>query len=133
MLDDRAAALRAIVGSAPDIYPGFYSFPTPAKEAKRSLLEQAMSALHRTVGSTLFDRSVAGLLKHNDPDLERALLAAQDGTCNRIGTGLALGLFRRTRRRAGTDPLPFTGQRGPAMVRERPETKSAPAWPSVAP
>jgi len=133
LLDDRAAALRAIVASAPDIYPGFYSFPTPAKEAKRSLLEQAMGALHRTVGSTLFDRSVAALLKQDDPDLERALLAAQDGTCDRIGTGLALGLFRRTRRRASAAPPPFTGQRGPAMVRERPETKSAPAWPSAGP
>jgi anaerobic magnesium-protoporphyrin IX monomethyl ester cyclase len=133
LLDERAAALRGIVSSAPDIYPGFYSFPTPAKEAKRKLLEQTMSALHRTVGSTLFDRSVGALLKHDDPGLERALLAAQDDTCNRIGTGLALGLFRRTRRRASTDPPPFTGQRGPAMVRERPETKSAPAWPSVRP
>lgn len=129
LLDERATALRAIVSSAPDIYPGFYSFPTPAKEAKRSLLEQAMSTLHRTVGSTLFDPSVAALLKHDDADLERALLAAQHGACGRIGTGLALGLFRRTRRRASTVPPPFSGHRGPAMVRERPETKSAPTWP----
>jgi len=128
LLDDRAAALRAIVTSAPDIYPGFYSFPTPAREAKRGLLEQAMGALHRTVGSTLFDRSLAALLQHDDPDLERALLAAQDGTCNRIGTGLALGLFRRTRRRTSTAPPPFTGNRGPAMVRERPETQSTLTW-----
>jgi radical SAM superfamily enzyme YgiQ (UPF0313 family) len=128
LLDDRAARLRAIVSGAPDIYPGFYSFPTPAKEEKRNLLEQAMSTLHRTVGSTLFDRSVGELLKHDDPDLERALLAAQDGACNRIGTGLALGLFWRTRRRAKAAPPPFTGNRGPAMVRERPETKSAREW-----
>jgi len=128
LLDERASAVRDIVRAAPDIYPGFYTFPSPAKRSKRELLERTMQALERMVGTTLFDPRIAGLLEHDDAGLERELLAAERSSTDRIGVGLALGFFRRTRRRAqaNTDPAPFEGTRGPGIVRERLEPAGSP-------
>jgi anaerobic magnesium-protoporphyrin IX monomethyl ester cyclase len=117
-LDDRASTLRDLVRSAPDVYPGFYAFPTPSKQEKRQLLGDTMHILQRIVGSTLFDRRVAGLLEHEDPELERSLLAAATGPVERVGTGLALGYFRRLRRNA-LEARPAKNVRGPRLVRER--------------
>lgn len=121
LLDERAAAVREIVRAAPDIYPGFYSFQTPAKRAKRKLLERAKGSLERIIGSTLFDPQIAGLLEHDDQVTEQQLLAGQRHPADQIGVGLALGFFRRTRHRndfnAGLKP--FEGTRGAALVRER--------------
>jgi len=121
LLDERAVTVRQLVRDAPDIYPGFYTFPTPAKQAKRKSLEQSMRALDRTIGRTLFDSRIAGLLERDDVDTEREILAAQQHPTDRIGVGLALGFLRRTRRRTAfeTGRMPFEGTRGPRLVRER--------------
>ena len=122
LLDKRAETLRAIVRAAPDIYPGFYSFPTPAKEAKRERLEQTMRALHRLIGSALYDQRVAGLMAHEDREVEQALLAGASSKSELVGTGLAVGFFKRNRRNAG-EAAPLEGARGARITRERPELR----------
>lgn len=120
-LDDRASVVREIVRSRPDIYPGFYTFPTPGKAAKRARLEQVMATLDRMVGSTLFDRRIADLLVRDDPVTERDLRCAQNDPADRVGTGLALSFFRRTRRRAASTRAgaSLDRDRGPHVVRQR--------------
>jgi radical SAM superfamily enzyme YgiQ (UPF0313 family) len=120
-LDERAVALRDMVRAAPDIYPGFYSFRTPAKPSKRKQLERSMSVLNRIVGSTFFDQRRASLLQEDDAPLEREILAQYRHPADRIGAGLAVSFFRRCRSRAAFDAgqAPFTGTRGAHMVRDR--------------
>jgi anaerobic magnesium-protoporphyrin IX monomethyl ester cyclase len=118
LLDDRASAVRELVRAAPDIYPGFYAFPTPSKREKRQRLSDAMHMLERIVGSTLLDGRVAGLVQHADSELEESLLAAANGAVERVGTGLALGYFRRIRANA-QEARPAKNVRGPRIVRER--------------
>jgi len=122
LLDERSSVIRDLIRDAPDIYPGFYTFQTPAKRKKRKLLERAMRALNRTVGRTLFDSAAARLLREDCRPVERKLLAAEHHVADRIGVGLALGFFRRVRRRDNPGALPFEGTRGPRIVRERAET-----------
>jgi anaerobic magnesium-protoporphyrin IX monomethyl ester cyclase len=123
LLDDRAAEIRELVRAAPEIYPGFYTFPSPAKPAKRARLDAAMRALERTVGRTLVDDEVRVLLEREDRPLQERLLAGAHDPSERIGVGLALGFLRRTRARAAFEDgrAPFVGTRGPRMVRERAE------------
>jgi anaerobic magnesium-protoporphyrin IX monomethyl ester cyclase len=118
LLDDRASRMRELVRAAPDIYPGFYAFPTPSKQEKRQRLGDAMHTLQRIVGSTLVDSRVARLAEDEHPELEQSLLAAANGVTERVGTGLALGYFRRARSNA-LNARPAKGVRGPRMVRER--------------
>jgi anaerobic magnesium-protoporphyrin IX monomethyl ester cyclase len=119
LLDERTAVVRELVRASPDIYPGFYTFPTPALSAKRDLLNATMRALERTIGATIFNRELADLLYHASPTVERATLAAQRNTTDRIGVGLALGFFKR--KREATNPPSLGGHRGPRIVRERPD------------
>jgi len=128
LLDERASIVRQIVRAAPDIYPGFYTFPTPAHKEKRAMLARTISTLDRMVGRTLFDPRVARLLDSNDPSVERELLSAQTEAPDRVGVGLALGFFRRVRRRAdfASGRAPFEGTRGPLMVRQRSESAETP-------
>ena len=114
LLDERAAEILELVRAAPDIYPGFYTFPTPAKRRKRALLRRSMRALDRTVGRTLLDDRTCGLLKREDRGTEEELLREPTHPADRIGVGLALGLFRRSRRRAAfrVGQEPFEGDRG---------------------
>ena len=121
LLDEDAAVVREIVRSARDIYPGFYTFPTPAKQEKRELLARTMRVLDRMVGATLFDPRMGGLLEHEDPALEKELLEACDHPSDRIGTGLAIAFFRRVRLNAESESgrPRFVGARGPSIVRER--------------
>ena len=121
--DERAVELRALVRAAPDIYPGFYSFRTPAKAAKRKQLDRAMAVLNRVVGSTFFDQRRAKLLQEDDEAVEQEILGAHRFAADRIGAGLAVSFFRRCRSRAAFDAgeAPFTGTRGARMVRERQE------------
>lgn len=123
MLDESAAVARELVRAAPDIYPGFYTLPTPSKLAKRRLLERTMRALDRTIGMTLFDEQVNRLIDEDDDATERRLYAEQRHPSDQVGVGLAVGFFRRLRRRgkscSGEQSL--KGVRGPSMVRERSE------------
>ena len=123
LLDERAASIRDLVRAAPEIYSGFFSLPTPARAAKRAQLERVMATLSQTVGKTFFDKRTAQLLKHRSVELEQELLAAHTDPADRIGVGLALSLFQRTRHRddfqAGRKP--FVGTRGASMVRQRQE------------
>ena len=99
LLDKRADVIRPLVKAHPEIYPGFYTFPTPDKVKKRNLLNNCMSSLNRTIGMTLFDERISSLLERDDRDTEVRLLKSADGAADRIGVGMALGFFRRTRRR----------------------------------
>jgi anaerobic magnesium-protoporphyrin IX monomethyl ester cyclase len=117
LLDERAVVVRELVRARPDIYPGFYAFPTPALAAKRDLLGATMRALERTIGATIFNPQLADLLDRDNPTLERAILAAQREPSDRIGVGLALGFFKRNR--DATIPPSPGGHRGPSIVRER--------------
>lgn len=121
LLDDEASVVREIVRAAPDIYPGFYTFPTPAKQEKRELLERVMRTVERMVGTTLFDDRMRGLLEHDDDALEQQLLTTYDHPSDRVGSGLAVSFFRRTRRRAEIErgDAPLASLRGPGIVRER--------------
>jgi radical SAM superfamily enzyme YgiQ (UPF0313 family) len=122
-LDERAASLREIVRAAPDIYPGFYTLPTPARISKRRFLERTMRALDRTVGNTILDARVGRLLREDAVEVERWLLDGQRHPADRIGVSLAVNFLRRARRRAEaeSDMRPFEGTRGPRLVRERAE------------
>jgi radical SAM superfamily enzyme YgiQ (UPF0313 family) len=123
LLDQRAERVRDLVRAHPDIYPGFYCLPTPHKNEKRLQLDQVMRSLTRMIGSTVLDKRTALLLKEDAEDVEQELLAAPLDAAERIGVGLALGLFRRTRFRKQFEAgvMPFEGTRGASLVRERPE------------
>jgi radical SAM superfamily enzyme YgiQ (UPF0313 family) len=123
LLDRRAARIREIVRDAPDIYPGFYTYPSPAKAEKRAVLLQAMRALERTIGKSLVDSDVKSLTTREDTEIQAALLAAESDPIERIGVGLALGFLRRTRNRQDFERglAPFEGTRGPHLVRQRGE------------
>jgi radical SAM superfamily enzyme YgiQ (UPF0313 family) len=127
LLDERAERVRELVRAHPDIYPSFYTLPTPGKNEKRLRLEEVMRSLTRMIGSTVLDHRTARLLKQDAADVERELLAAHPEPAERIGVGLALGLFRRTRYRAQFEAgvKPFEGTRGASLVRERPEFTTA--------
>lgn len=128
LLDPRAATIREMVREAPEIYPGFYTLPTPSKAEKRNYLNHVMQTLTQTVGRTMFDTRVAELLKQENADLETELLAGcGDAAADRIGVGLALGLFRRVRFKDDfmTGRRPFEGTRGASLVRERPDLTGA--------
>jgi radical SAM superfamily enzyme YgiQ (UPF0313 family) len=118
LLDERATVVRHIIDRAPELFPGFFTFPTPDKVKKRDDLRRAMKALDHTVGMTVFDESVAGLLSRDNRAAEIQLLRQADSSHELIGVGLALGLFRRTRRRhsalAATDIV-----RSASFIRQR--------------
>ncbi|GAA5118985.1 B12-binding domain-containing radical SAM protein [Pseudonocardia adelaidensis] len=122
-LDERASVVREIVRSRPDIYPGFYAFPTPAMAVKRARMAQIAAALDRTIGRTLFESDVAELLRRENPATERDLLSSPQDPADRIGTGLAVSFFRRTRRGSASSPAsPKQARgRGPSLVRQRVE------------
>jgi hypothetical protein len=105
LVDPAASVVAELVRAAPDIHPGFYSFPTPAKREKIELLEGVMRAVDRTIGSTLFDQRVAELLDSEDVELEQELLSSAHEPTDRIGVGLGLGYLGRTRRHKAPDAL----------------------------
>jgi anaerobic magnesium-protoporphyrin IX monomethyl ester cyclase len=117
LLDSRAAVVRSIIAEAPHLFPGFFTFPTPAKSAKRAHLRKVLEALHSTIGRAVLDKSVAVLLDREDPACEVRLMSKPTRVADRIGTGLALGFFRRTRAHSAKNPL--SGARGAALIRER--------------
>ena len=120
LLDDRAAAVRAIIDRNRSLFPGFHTFPNPDKEEKRGLLETVLKSLNATLGRAFLDSRVFGLFDREDEVMEAALLSGAGDDCARIGVGLALGVFRR--RRLAVHPpesQPPAGQRGAALVRQR--------------
>lgn len=127
LLDERASVVRDLVRAAPDVYPGFHTFPTPDKQAKRARLQQVFAALERTLGHTVLDHRVAVLLDRDDAGVQEELLARATDDVERIGVGLALGFLRRTRRQRPSSTPGAAGARGPSLVRERPETAGRPA------
>jgi radical SAM superfamily enzyme YgiQ (UPF0313 family) len=104
LLDARAGEVRRIVEGAPELFPGFYAFPTPAKQEKRARLEEVHRALAGTVGRTFFDPQLGSALAGERPDLERATLEAESSPARRIGVGLAIGYFHRLRARSADAP-----------------------------
>jgi radical SAM superfamily enzyme YgiQ (UPF0313 family) len=126
LLDERAGEVGEIVRADPDIHPGFYTFPTPDKKRKRRQLQRVMDALHRTIGSTLFDARTAALFEREDRLQEKRLLAAERRPSDRIGVGLGLGFFQRRRRAEASEALgPLEGRRGARMVRERNDARGS--------
>jgi radical SAM superfamily enzyme YgiQ (UPF0313 family) len=119
LIDPRAEEIGKLVREAPDLYPGFFTLPTPAKAEKREMLGSIMRSLDRTMGRTLLDERIGGLLERESPQLERELIEAETDPCGRIGVGLAVGFLRRSRRRRGVDDNPFEGTRGMSLVRDR--------------
>lgn len=98
LLDDRGSELRPMLEGSPELFPGFYTLPTPEKAAKQRVLEQVTRALTRTVGRTFFETEVDQLLDSEASDVERAMVAEHQSARDRIGVGLAIGFFRRARR-----------------------------------
>lgn len=119
LLNERATALRRIIDRAPQLFPGFFTFPTPDKAKKRSSLSRALKALDQTIGMTMFDETVGSLLSRDDRMTEMRLLGGAITAEEQIGVGLALGLFRRTRRRRHATADDYDITRRAAMVRQR--------------
>jgi anaerobic magnesium-protoporphyrin IX monomethyl ester cyclase len=118
--DPKAAGIRGVIDQAPRLFPGFFSFPTPDKQAKRARLQNVRSALHATIGRSLTDVAIRRLLAQPDEAVEQKLLAEAATPEERIGVGLALGRFRRVRwgNHVHT-PGGLSGRRGAAMARQR--------------
>ena len=122
LLDKRAEALGQLIRAAPDVYPGFFTLPTPSIAEKRAMLNRVVRSLDSAIGATMLDPDVARLLDVEVPEAERALLSSVRDAPERIGKGLAVSFFRRSRRRrtpgAGASAS-FAGDRGPSLVRQR--------------
>jgi hypothetical protein len=82
-------------------------------------MQKVKRTLDRTIGATMFDPEVARLLDGEARDVERALFDAQTDSSGRVGVGLAISFFRRSRRRRGAGCDQLLGIRGPSLVRER--------------
>lgn len=119
-IDERGRAIRKVIERAPKLFPGFFTFPTPDKERKREKMRQVVGALQATMGRAILDASTHRLLTGSDPEIERELLAEATTAVDRIGTGLALGTFRRMRMdRFEQNEESLHGARSAAVVRER--------------
>jgi len=105
LLEPAASVVADFVRRAPDIHPGFYSFPTPGKAAKIERLESVRRGFDRTVGTAVFDSRVAGLASAGNAALEKELLGAPMSATDRIGVGLGLGYFAGIRRSKAQDAL----------------------------
>lgn len=118
MLDARAKDLRELVLRDPDLFPGFFSFPTVDKPAKVSHLNEVLSSIEQVVGRALVDASVHSLLSRPSRQTELALLRGAKSPAEVIGTGLALVLFQRARSK-GTARTAKPIERPPALARRR--------------
>jgi radical SAM superfamily enzyme YgiQ (UPF0313 family) len=119
-LDERARTVRSVVERAPRLFPGFFGFPTPDKARKRERMFEILGSLQVTLGKAIMDRATSTLMTASDPQIEAELLAAATSSVDRIGTGLALALFRRMRlNRAERNGQTLQGSRTASVVRER--------------
>jgi anaerobic magnesium-protoporphyrin IX monomethyl ester cyclase len=121
LLDEQASVVRGVIEKAPHLFPGFFSLPTPDKERKRARLNEVFSSLEAMIGRAILDEQVHALWTAEDRVLERELVNFADTSSNpeRIGTGLALGVFKRLRERKKESVLPRHPVRTPGMVRQR--------------
>jgi radical SAM superfamily enzyme YgiQ (UPF0313 family) len=120
LLDERAAAVRDIILRNASLFPGFHTFPTPNKAGKRELLEDVMKNLNATLGRAFLDERVFSLFDTENEALEKMLLCEARDDCARIGVGLALGVFRRTRiAKHPRQQQPPAALRGASLVRQR--------------
>ena len=78
LLEPEAAAIGRLVRAAPDVYPGFFTLPTP-EEGEKRLMGMVKRTLDRTIGATLFDPDTARLLDEEAPESERGALRSRDG------------------------------------------------------
>ena len=121
MLDPRASRLRNLVMQHAELFPGFFTFPTPDKEAKVDLLNDVVSAIEQTIGRVMVQESVHKLLSSRNRQVEEELLSQAASPSERIGTGLALGVFRRARHKQ-QETKPNAVSRHPALARQRSDT-----------
>ena len=85
------------------------------------MLKGVIRGLDRTVGQTMIEPAVGKLLTEQVVATEQDLLNRATSSADRIGVGLAISSFRRSRRqRQGTaSPVSIEGNRGPSLVRQR--------------
>ena len=107
LLEPQAAAISRLVRAAPDVYPGFFTLPTPDEGEKRRLMSMVKRTLDRTVGATVFDPETARLLDEEAPEIERALFEAETDSTGRIGVGLALSFFGEDQTTTATRTAPL--------------------------
>lgn len=120
LVDERAAAVRDVIAAEPRLFPGFFTFPTPDKQAKRAKLAEVSGALDAMLGRMVLDDSVRSLMTAEHDELESRLLSEADPGSERIGVGLALGMFRRTRLSAHRQTSrTLEGSRTASLVRQR--------------
>lgn len=118
MLDPRAKELREIVLTNPNLFPGFFCFPTPDKDAKVELLNDVIRSLEETIGMAVIDPKIGSLLTKPSHDIERQLLSEAATHSKVIGRGLALVLLQRARkgtRQERSKPI----VRPPGLARQR--------------
>jgi radical SAM superfamily enzyme YgiQ (UPF0313 family) len=122
MLDPRAKELREIVLQTPDLFPGFFCFPTPDKDAKVKLLDDVIHSLEETIGLAVIDPTISSLLTKPSHDLERQLLSGATSPSEVIGRGLALVLLQRARK--GTrEEVSKPIVRPPGLARKRTDSR----------
>jgi hypothetical protein len=85
-------------------------------------LDDVMRVLHASIGRTFFEPCIAELLQYDNTDLEQQMLSRCRKAIDRIGVGLALGYFRRVRRRRASNSGSPATMRGPSLVRQRADT-----------
>jgi hypothetical protein len=103
LLDERARIVRGVIEKAPHLYPGFFTLPTPEKEKKRAQLNEVFTSREVMIGIAIIDDQIHGLWTTENKTLEKELINFSDTPSNpeRIGTGLALGVFKRLREKKG--------------------------------
>jgi anaerobic magnesium-protoporphyrin IX monomethyl ester cyclase len=122
LLDERASIVRRVIERAPHLFPGFFSLPTPDKERKRARLNEVFTSLEAMIGRAILDEKVHALWTAEDRILEKELINFSDEASNpeRIGTGLALGVFKRLREsKKGSSVVRRKPIRAPGLVRQR--------------
>jgi anaerobic magnesium-protoporphyrin IX monomethyl ester cyclase len=122
LLDERADVVRGVIEKAPHLFPGFFSLPTPEKERKRARLKEVFTSMEVMIGRAIINDQIHGLWTAENQALEKELANFSETSSNpeRIGTGLALGVFKRLRERKKESRLPPKHPiRAPGLVRQR--------------
>jgi hypothetical protein len=120
-LDKRSDLVRQVIETDSSLFPGFFCFPTPGKAQKREKLQDVFSALEVMIGRAMLDEQIYALWTDENPSLEKELLGAHSSAPapERIGTGLAIGAFKRIRLKKKAAVPPLERMRAPGVIRER--------------